>query len=109
MRELDKLLKGLDSAIAEIIEIDLKVKEKVKAVILTGDKIDKVFAKALMTKILDTPEKTIERLLNIQKMVFEGIQLKHLPSLCHFFFKKQVFFLKKIKSFCPLCAICLNR
>ncbi|KAJ9089079.1 hypothetical protein DSO57_1016523 [Entomophthora muscae] len=43
---------------------------------LEGDKIKKVSAKSLMTKILDTPEKTIERLLNIQKIVVEGLQFK---------------------------------
>ncbi|KAJ9063940.1 hypothetical protein DSO57_1035653 [Entomophthora muscae] len=36
MRELEKLLKDLDSAIAEIKEIDLKAKEKVNLTVLTG-------------------------------------------------------------------------
>ncbi|KAJ9062134.1 hypothetical protein DSO57_1013827 [Entomophthora muscae] len=74
MREFEKLLKDLDSAIAEIKEIDHEVKAKVKSSVLKGDKIDKVSAKALMTKILDTTEKTIECLLNIQKTVVEGLQ-----------------------------------
>ncbi|KAJ9049212.1 hypothetical protein DSO57_1027060 [Entomophthora muscae] len=76
MRELKKLLKDLDSAIAEIKEIDLKVKARVKSAVLEGGKIDKVSTKALMAKILDTPEKTIEHLLNIQKTVVEGLQFK---------------------------------
>ncbi|KAJ9053140.1 hypothetical protein DSO57_1027237 [Entomophthora muscae] len=76
MRELEKLLKDLDLAIAKIKDIDSKVKAKVKSAVLDGDKIDKVFTKALMTKIPDTPEKTIERLLNIQKTVVEGLQFK---------------------------------
>ncbi|KAJ9063148.1 hypothetical protein DSO57_1003280 [Entomophthora muscae] len=67
MRELEKLLKNLDSAIAKIKDIDRKVKEKVKVAILTGDKIDKVSAKALMANIPDTPKITIKRLLNVQK------------------------------------------
>ncbi|KAJ9069109.1 hypothetical protein DSO57_1021894 [Entomophthora muscae] len=50
MRELEKLLKDLDSAIAEIKEIDRKVKAKVKAAVLTGDKIEKVSAKALVVR-----------------------------------------------------------
>ncbi|KAJ9076146.1 hypothetical protein DSO57_1029038 [Entomophthora muscae] len=74
MRELEKLLKDLDSAIAEIKEIDRKVKAKVKSAVLKGEKIDKVSAKALMTKVPETPEKTIECLLNIQKTVVKGIQ-----------------------------------
>ncbi|KAJ9049296.1 hypothetical protein DSO57_1026083 [Entomophthora muscae] len=63
MRELKKLLKDLNSAIAKIKDIDRKIKAKVKAAVLTGDKIDKVSAKALMAKMPDTPKITIERLL----------------------------------------------
>ncbi|KAJ9066694.1 hypothetical protein DSO57_1007194 [Entomophthora muscae] len=74
-RELEKLLKDFDSAIAEIKEIDRKVKARVKSAVLEGEKIDKVSAKALMTKIPDSPEKTIERLLNIQKNVARGSSL----------------------------------
>ncbi|KAJ9067458.1 hypothetical protein DSO57_1038881 [Entomophthora muscae] len=81
MRELEKLLKDLDSAIAEIKEIDHKVKEKVKSAILEGKKIDRVTVKALMTKMPDTSETTVERLLNIQKTVIQGLQFKSLPSL----------------------------
>ncbi|KAJ9076833.1 hypothetical protein DSO57_1022546 [Entomophthora muscae] len=76
MRELGKLLKDLDSAIAEIKEIDHKVKEKVKYAVLTGNKINKVSAKALMAKMLDTSEKSIECLLNVQKTVVEGLCFK---------------------------------
>ncbi|KAJ9081222.1 hypothetical protein DSO57_1017066 [Entomophthora muscae] len=76
MRGLEKLLKDLDLAIAKIKDIDCKVKAKVLSTVLTGDKIDKVSAKALMTKMPDTPEKTIARLLSIQKTVVEGLQFK---------------------------------
>ena len=76
MRELEKLLKDLNLAIAKIKDIDRKVKAKVKSAVLEGDKIDKVSAKALMSKMPDTPKKTIERLLNIQKTVVEGLQFK---------------------------------
>ncbi|KAJ9053160.1 hypothetical protein DSO57_1039636 [Entomophthora muscae] len=76
MRELEKLLKDLDLAIAKIKDIDCKVKAKVKSAILEGKKLDRVTSKALMTKIPDTSETTIERLLNIQKQVVEGLQFK---------------------------------
>ncbi|KAJ9054814.1 hypothetical protein DSO57_1010228 [Entomophthora muscae] len=75
-RELKKPLKDLDSAIAEIKGIDCKVKEKVKSVVLTGNKINKVSAKALMVKMPDTSEKSIECLLNVQKTVVEGLFLR---------------------------------
>ncbi|KAJ9077385.1 hypothetical protein DSO57_1017182 [Entomophthora muscae] len=75
MRELEKHLKDLNLATAKIKDIDHKVKAKLKAAVLTGDKIDKVSAKALMTKIPDTPEKTIQ-CLNTQKMMVEGLQFK---------------------------------
>ncbi|KAJ9078747.1 hypothetical protein DSO57_1003605 [Entomophthora muscae] len=52
MKEFYKLLKDLNLAIAKIKDIECKVKAKVKATILTGDKIDKVSAKALMAKIV---------------------------------------------------------
>ncbi|KAJ9066768.1 hypothetical protein DSO57_1006379 [Entomophthora muscae] len=51
IRELEKLLKDLNLAIAKIKDIDCKVKAKFKDVILTGDKINMVSAKALMAKI----------------------------------------------------------
>ncbi|KAJ9068083.1 hypothetical protein DSO57_1032209 [Entomophthora muscae] len=76
MRELKKLLKDLDLVIAKIKDIDCKVKAKVKSAVLTGDKINKVSTKALMSKMPDTPEKTIKCLLNIQKTVVEGLQFK---------------------------------
>ncbi|KAJ9059908.1 hypothetical protein DSO57_1036617, partial [Entomophthora muscae] len=67
MRELEKLLKDLNLAIAKIKDIDCKVK----------DKIDKVSGKALMAKMPETPKTTIERLLNVQKTVIEGQQFKY--------------------------------
>ncbi|KAJ9061728.1 hypothetical protein DSO57_1017823 [Entomophthora muscae] len=73
MRELEKLLKDLNLAIAKIKEIDCKVKARVKSDVLEGDKIEKVSAKALMAKIPDTPKTTIERLLNVQKHVVTEI------------------------------------
>ncbi|KAJ9051879.1 hypothetical protein DSO57_1000539 [Entomophthora muscae] len=76
MRELKKLLKDLDLAIAKIKDINCKVKAKVKSAVLTEDKINKVSAKSLMSKMPDTPEKTIKHLLNIQKTVVEGLQFK---------------------------------
>ncbi|KAJ9085231.1 hypothetical protein DSO57_1016033 [Entomophthora muscae] len=76
MRELKKLLKDLDSAIAEIKQTDCNIKAKMKSSVLEGKKIDKVSATALMVKIPDTSEKTIERLLNIQKTVVDGLQFK---------------------------------
>ncbi|KAJ9051272.1 hypothetical protein DSO57_1006194 [Entomophthora muscae] len=76
MRELEKLLKDFDLVFAKIKDINCKVKAKVKSAVLTGDKINKVSAKALMTKMPDTPEKTIEHLINIQKTVVEGLQFK---------------------------------
>ncbi|KAJ9054974.1 hypothetical protein DSO57_1008860 [Entomophthora muscae] len=81
MRELEKLLKDLDSAVAEIKEIDHKVKAKVKAAILKGKKLDRVTSKALMTKMPVTSEKTIEHLLNIQKRWLRACNLSSLPSL----------------------------
>ncbi|KAJ9088013.1 hypothetical protein DSO57_1027295 [Entomophthora muscae] len=77
MRELEKLLKDLDSAIAEIKEIDCNVKARVKSAVLEGDKIDKVSTKALMAKTPETLEKTIECALNVQKSVVEGLQVQH--------------------------------
>ncbi|KAJ9063379.1 hypothetical protein DSO57_1000706 [Entomophthora muscae] len=76
MRELEKLLKDLNLAIAKIKDIDRKVKTKVKSAVLDRDKIDNVSTKALMTKMPDTPEKTIKHLLNIQKTVDKGLQFK---------------------------------
>ncbi|KAJ9081114.1 hypothetical protein DSO57_1018136 [Entomophthora muscae] len=76
MRELDKLLKDLDSAVAEIKEIDHKVKAKVKAATLEDKKLDRVTYKALITNMPDTSEKTIECLHNIQKTVVKGLQFK---------------------------------
>ncbi|KAJ9062836.1 hypothetical protein DSO57_1006284 [Entomophthora muscae] len=38
MRESEKLLKDLDSAIAEIKDIDRKIKARVKSAVLEGDK-----------------------------------------------------------------------
>ncbi|KAJ9057027.1 hypothetical protein DSO57_1026434 [Entomophthora muscae] len=60
MRELEKLLKDLGHAIVKLKEINYKVKAKVKSAVLTGKKINKVFAKVLMAKIPETSEKTIE-------------------------------------------------
>ncbi|KAJ9075848.1 hypothetical protein DSO57_1031717 [Entomophthora muscae] len=74
MRKLEKLLKDLDLAITKIKDIDRKVKAKLKSAVLDGDQIDKVSAKALMSKMPDTPEKTIKRLLNIQKTVVKGLK-----------------------------------
>ncbi|KAJ9058554.1 hypothetical protein DSO57_1011009 [Entomophthora muscae] len=76
MRELENLLKDLDSSIAEIKEINHKVKEKIKSAVLTGNKINKVSAKTLMAKIPDSSEKIIEHLLKFQKTVVKGLQLK---------------------------------
>ncbi|KAJ9064886.1 hypothetical protein DSO57_1025609 [Entomophthora muscae] len=76
MRELEKLLKDINLAIAKIKDIDRKVKAKVKAAVLTGDKIKKVSTKALMAKMPDTPKTPIERLLNIQKHILKGLQFK---------------------------------
>ncbi|KAJ9064748.1 hypothetical protein DSO57_1027101 [Entomophthora muscae] len=70
MIELEKSLKDLDSAIAEIKEIDRKVKARVKSAVLDGDKIEKVLDKALMAKIPDTPEKTIEHVVNCHELNF---------------------------------------
>ncbi|KAJ9072719.1 hypothetical protein DSO57_1024340 [Entomophthora muscae] len=81
MRELEKLLKDLDLAIAKIKDIDRKVKAKVKYAVLTGDKIDKVSAKALISKMPDTPEKTIKRLLNIQKTVVDVTLSSIMPGI----------------------------
>ncbi|KAJ9080259.1 hypothetical protein DSO57_1027019 [Entomophthora muscae] len=74
MRELEKILKDLDSEIANIKEIDYKVKPKLKSTVLEGEKIGKV--SALIVKMPDTPKKTIGRLLNLQKKVVEGLQFK---------------------------------
>ncbi|KAJ9059006.1 hypothetical protein DSO57_1006779, partial [Entomophthora muscae] len=68
IRELEKLLKNFNLAITKIKEINCKVKEKVKSSSLTGKKIDKVLAKALMAKMPDISEKTIEHLLNTKKL-----------------------------------------
>ncbi|KAJ9088437.1 hypothetical protein DSO57_1023130 [Entomophthora muscae] len=76
MRLLEKLLKDLNSAVSEIKENDLKVKEKFKSAVLTGNKVNKVSMMALMTKMPDTSEETIKCLLNVQKTVVKGLQFK---------------------------------
>ncbi|KAJ9074644.1 hypothetical protein DSO57_1004105 [Entomophthora muscae] len=53
-----------------------KVKEKMKPAVLTGKKVDKVSAKALMVKMPETSEKIIKCLFNVQKTVVEGLQFK---------------------------------
>ncbi|KAJ9053524.1 hypothetical protein DSO57_1038380 [Entomophthora muscae] len=60
-------LNDLKLAIAKIKDIDCKVKAKVKAAVLTGDKINKVSAKALMAKIPDNvrAQKALENWLAI--------------------------------------------
>ncbi|KAJ9062514.1 hypothetical protein DSO57_1009861 [Entomophthora muscae] len=76
MRELEKLLKDLDSVIAKIKDIDYKVKVKVKATVVIGDKIEKVSTKALMVKMPETPKTTIKHILNVQKTMVESLKFK---------------------------------
>ncbi|KAJ9088370.1 hypothetical protein DSO57_1023825 [Entomophthora muscae] len=52
--ELEKTLKILDSGIAEIKEIDWKIKAKVKTMALRGEKINKVKIKTLEEKMSGT-------------------------------------------------------
>ncbi|KAJ9081348.1 hypothetical protein DSO57_1015631 [Entomophthora muscae] len=74
MRELEKPLKVLDSVIAKIKDIDCKVKEKVKAIVLTES------TKALMAKMPDTSKTTIKHILNVQKTVVEGSKTRHFEN-----------------------------
>ncbi|KAJ9069615.1 hypothetical protein DSO57_1016617 [Entomophthora muscae] len=52
------------------------MKAKVKSSILKDNKINNLLAKTLMTKMLNTSEKPIECLPNVQKTLVEGLHFK---------------------------------
>ena len=76
MAELEAFIKELDAAVAKLMKVNKKMKDKLKEVVLEGEKLNKLTVKALKNKIPNTTDKLAARLLNIQKDVLADLQFK---------------------------------
>ncbi|KAJ9065571.1 hypothetical protein DSO57_1018154 [Entomophthora muscae] len=76
MSELEAVIKELDTVVTKIKEVNQKVKDILKEVVLEGDKLNKLTAKAVKSKIPNTTEKLTTRIFNVQKYVLVNLQFK---------------------------------
>ncbi|KAJ9052090.1 hypothetical protein DSO57_1037645 [Entomophthora muscae] len=76
MEELETMIKELDMVVTKIKEVNQKMKDMLKEVVLEGNKLDKLTMKAVKKKIPNTTNKLATSLLNVQKDVLANLQFK---------------------------------